>query len=112
MAKTKKQQKMKELEAELRSLIDENNAIEVEKVDRYLNLVGIFYELDKSIRKEGVMVLTKNASQTFLKENPAVTSKTKVNASLIKLDSFFDKKREELVAKQAKSNDIDEDDFV
>jgi len=48
----------------------------------------------------------------FLKENPAVTSKTKVNASLIKLDSFFDKKREELVAKQAKSNDIDEDDFV
>jgi hypothetical protein len=35
-----------------------------------------------------------------------------VNASLIKLDSFFDKKREELVAKQAKSNDIDEDDFV
>lgn len=54
MAKTKKQQKMKELEAELRSLIDENNAIEVEKVDRYLNLVGIFYELDKSIKKEGV----------------------------------------------------------
>ena len=33
MAKTKKQQKMKELEAELRSLIDENNAIEVEKTN-------------------------------------------------------------------------------
>lgn len=51
MATTKKQQKMKELEAELRSLIDENNAIEVEKVDRYSNLVGIFYELDKSIKR-------------------------------------------------------------
>ena len=112
MAKTKKQIKMKKLKRELRLLIDEDNEIEVEKVDRYLNLVSIFYDLDKSIKDKGVMVETVNANQTFLKENPAVTAKTKVNASLLKLDVFFDKKREEYEAKMAKSNEIDEEDFT
>ncbi len=37
---------------------------EVEKVDRYMNLVGIFYGLDKSIKAKA---LVQNASQTFLK---------------------------------------------
>jgi hypothetical protein len=112
MAKTKKQIKMEKLKRELRLLIDEDNEIEVEKVDRYLNLVSIFYDLDKSIKDKGVMVETVNANQTFLKENPAVTAKTKVNASLLKLDVFFDKKREEYEAKMAKSNEIDEEDFT
>lgn len=112
MAKTKKQIKMEKLKRELGLLIDEDNEIEVEKVDRYLNLVSIFYDLDKSIKDKGVMVETVNANQTFLKENPAVTAKTKVNASLLKLDVFFDKKREEYEAKIAKSNEIDEEDFT
>lgn len=112
MAKTKKQIKMEKLKRELGLLIDEDNEIEVEKVDRYLNLVSIFYDLDKSIKDKGVMVETVNANQTFLKENPAVTAKTKVNASLLKLDAFFDKKREEYEAKMAKSNEIDEEDFT
>lgn len=58
------------------------------------------------------MVLTVNGSQEFYKANPAISEKVKVNAALIKLDSFFDKKREVYEAKKAKSNDIDMDDFV
>ena len=45
MAKTKKQIKMEKLKRELGLLIDEDNEIEVEKVDRYLNLLVFFMTL-------------------------------------------------------------------
>lgn len=110
--KTKKQLKLEALEKDLMVLIDANNAIELEKVARYVNLVSIFDDLDKSIKDKGAIVLTVNGSQEFYKANPAISEKVKVNAALIKLDSFFDKKHEEYETKKAKSNDIDMDDFT
>ncbi|HCA7792286.1 TPA: terminase, partial [Staphylococcus pseudintermedius] len=38
--------------------IDSTNPVQVEKVDRYLNLLSIFYELDKEIESKGLMVET------------------------------------------------------
>lgn len=110
--KTKKQLKLEALEKDLMVLINTESAIELEKVARYVNLVSIFDDLDKSIKEKGAMVLTVNGSQEFYKANPAISEKVKVNAALIKLDSFFDKKREEYETKKAKSNDIDMGDFV
>ncbi|EMC0274958.1 terminase [Staphylococcus delphini] len=66
--------------------IDSTNPVQVEKVDRYLNLLSIFYELDKEIESKGLMVETVNASQSFLKPNPAITEKNKVNTSLLAIE--------------------------
>lgn len=66
--------------------IEKDNPIQVEKVERYLNLLTIFYDLDKDIKAKGLMVETVNASQTFLKPNPAIAEKNKVNTSLISIE--------------------------
>ncbi|EIA21414.1 P27 family phage terminase small subunit [Listeria fleischmannii] len=73
------------IKKELLKKIDADNAVQLEKVDRYLNLLSIFYQLDDSITEKGVMVETINASQVFLKPNPAIAEKNKVNTSLIAL---------------------------
>ncbi|PTI88148.1 P27 family phage terminase small subunit [Staphylococcus simulans] len=77
--------------------VDSNNPVNVEKVERYINLLKIFYELDKDIKHHGTMVETINASQTFLKPNPAIAEKNKVNGSLLAIEKSFglDKKIEE-----------------
>lgn len=93
MAKTK-------LELELSKQIDKNSASDIEIMRRYLSLVDTYKKLDKSIEKNGVMISVKNGKQTFLKANPAVSEKVKVNAALIKLGEFFEKKRSEKTAEK------------
>ena len=66
--------------------IEKDNPVQVEKVERYLNLLTSFYDLDKDIKAKGLMVETVNASQTFLKPNPAIAEKNKVNTSLISIE--------------------------
>ena len=66
--------------------IEKDNPVQVEKVERYLNLLTIFYDLDKDIKAKGLMVETVNASQTFLEPNPAIAEKNKVNTSLISIE--------------------------
>ena len=43
--------------------VDNENPVEVEKVERYMNLLKIFYALDKEIKTHGTLVETVNASQ-------------------------------------------------
>lgn len=64
--------------------IDENDEIEKEKVERYMSLVKMFYQLDKEIDR-GLMIETINGKQKFIKPNPAIAEKNKLNASLIAL---------------------------
>lgn len=69
--------------------IEQDNPVQIEKVERYMNLLNIFYKLDKDIKTYGTMVETKNASQSFLKPNPAVAEKNKINASLLAIEKSF-----------------------
>ena len=87
--------KIGELKNQLMNLIDSGNQIEVEKVERYLNLVKIYRELDKTLKKDGYMIEVRNGAQTFLKANSAIGEKVKINQALIKLGEFFDKKIEQ-----------------
>lgn len=83
--KVKIDKKLKALKTELIKQIDKKSKIQLEKVDRYLNLIGIFYLLDQSIEEDGIMIKIVNGSQEFTKPNPAIAEKNKVNASLIAL---------------------------
>ncbi|MFF5513020.1 P27 family phage terminase small subunit [Staphylococcus capitis] len=77
--------------------INKDNPVQIEKVERYLNLLDIFYKLDDDIKTHGTMVETKNASQSFVKPNPALAEKNKVNGSLLAIEKSFglDKKKKQ-----------------
>lgn len=79
---------------ELLSLIDINRASEMEKVQRYCSLAATFEKLGEDIRKEGAVIYVSSGDSVVKKTNPAIAEQVRVNAALIKLDEFFDKKRE------------------
>lgn len=101
--------KINETEDYLTSQIDKENNVEVEKVERYINLLRLFYALDVYIEQSGPITIVKNASQEFVKANPAIAEKNKVSGSLLALEKSFhlDKKAEERrKLEQAKGPDL------
>lgn len=81
----------------LMSVIDTDNDIEIEKVERYSNLLRLFYALDTAIDEMGPMSHIKNGSQEYIKQNPAIAEKNRVNSALLSLEKSFqlDKRAEE-----------------
>lgn len=79
----------RQIRAYLLEKIEQDNPIQLEKVERYINLLKIFYKLDANIKEHGTIVETINASQTFLKANPAVAEKNKINSSLLSIEKSF-----------------------
>ena len=79
---------------ELLSLIDINRASEMEKVQRYCSLAATFERLGEDIEKEGAVIYVPSGDSMIKKTNPVISEQVRVNAALIKLDEFFDKKRE------------------
>lgn len=63
--------------------------VNLEKIERYINLLDIYYKLDKSIKEDGVMILTVNGSQEFMKVNPAISEKNKINTQLLNIEKSF-----------------------
>ncbi|BGE82809.1 Uncharacterised protein [Staphylococcus petrasii] len=89
--------------------IDKENDVEVEKVERYVNLLKLFYALDIYIEQSGPITVVKNASQEYIKPNPAIAEKNKVNGSLLALEKSFNLERkaeERRKLEQAKGPDL------
>ena len=83
--------------------VDQENLVEVEKVDRYCNLLKIFYYLDNDVYSRGPVIEVGNNKQGFIKPNPALAEKNKVNGSLLAIEKSFqlDKKAEERRRKES-----------
>ncbi|WP_270596826.1 P27 family phage terminase small subunit [Enterococcus asini] len=77
--------KQADLKKQLMSQIDENDQMEVEKVERYLDLVKLYRKMNASIAKYGPMIEIENGSQKFLKPNPAISEKIKLSSAIIRL---------------------------
>lgn len=77
--------------------VDLDNLVEVEKVDRYCNLLKIFYYLDNDVYARGPVIEVGNGKQGFIKPNPALAEKNKINGSLLAIEKSFqlDKKAEQ-----------------
>lgn len=86
----------RKIETYLLNKIEKDNPVQTEKVERYLNLLDIFYKLDADIKKKGLMVETKNASQSFIKPNPLIAEKNKVNTSLLAIEKSFGFEKKEV----------------
>jgi Phage terminase, small subunit len=74
-----------DIRKQLMSRINTDDLVEVEKVERYMNLIESFRKVNATIRKEGVTVTTINGGQKFTKAHPLIGERNKINASLIAL---------------------------
>lgn len=81
--------KTDDIRKELMGRINADSPFEVEKVERYCNFVDILEELQKGIEEEGVLVTTVNATQEFIKANPALGEMQKINAQLLNIEKSF-----------------------
>jgi phage terminase small subunit len=77
------------LRKQLMERIDTEDLIQVEKVERYINLVESFRRINKIIEDEGESVVTENGSQRFTKAHPLIGERNKVNASLLNIEKSF-----------------------
>lgn len=59
--------------------------MEVEKVERYVDLVKLYKKMNSAISKHGPMIEVENGSQKFLKPNPAIAEKVKLSRAIIAL---------------------------
>ncbi|WP_460272059.1 P27 family phage terminase small subunit [Bacillus sp. NEAU-Y102] len=73
------------LKEQLMNSIDIADLVEVEKVERYIDLVKAFRKINKTINKEGESVTIKNGSQIFVKAHPLISERNKINSSIIAL---------------------------
>lgn len=92
--------KITDLEFQMMERIDKQNLLEIDKVNRYIALVKQIRKLQIAINKSGVMVTTINASQEFLKANPAINELNKLTKTLIALENSIKFDRIEIPVKQ------------
>ncbi len=93
-AQTEKEKINDSLYQELLSLVDESMPSEVEKVQRYCGLAATFEKLGEAIIEEGAVVIVPSGDSVVKKTNPAIAEQVRVNAALIKLDEWFELKRQ------------------
>ena len=68
---------------------DPEDFIQQEKIRRYVNLRILFDKLDAAIREYDAVIEVKNGKQSYIKINPAVTEKEKINVQLLALERDF-----------------------
>ncbi|AUJ26557.1 P27 family phage terminase small subunit [Virgibacillus dokdonensis] len=74
------------LKKQLMNKIDTEDLVQVEKVERYIDLVKSFRRVNSIITKEGESVVTENGSQRFTKAHPLISERNKINASLLSIE--------------------------
>lgn len=68
---------------------DKENYILQEKISRYLNLRKIYRKLDDTLKADGMVIVVENGSQKYVKLNPAISEKQKLNIQLLDLEKVI-----------------------
>jgi len=79
--------KIMDLEKQLMQRINQDDLLEVDKIKRYIAIVKQIRKLQSEINKAGVITTTINASQEFIKTNPAINELNKLTKTLITLEN-------------------------
>ena len=74
------------LKKQLMSRIDQDDLVQVDKVERYIDLTKSFRKINKLISKQGETVTTQNGSQIFTKAHPLIGERNKINAALLSIE--------------------------
>ena len=81
--------KITDLKDQLMKKINVEDVSQVEKVERYIDLVKSFRKINSIILKEGETVVTENGAQRFTKAHPLLGERNKINTSLISMEKSF-----------------------
>ena len=82
------------LKKDLMERIDTDNLMEVEKVERYCDLVRLHRRIERDIRQEELIIETVNASQKFEKSNPLLNDLKTLNSQINTTGNTIKFKRE------------------
>lgn len=104
--------KQSDLKKQLMKQIDVNDQLELEKVERYLDLVSLYRKLNSAIKEYGAMVEVENGSQKFVKINPAIAEKIKVSGAIIKLGKDLNLDELSITVTDDSGDDYDESDLT
>lgn len=66
--------------------IDTTDLKEVEKVERYCDLIEIVQDCRAKVKEEGPSIVIENGSQRFVKSHPSMNDIAKFNAQIIALE--------------------------
>ena len=97
---------VKKLQKQLMEKIDTNDLMQVEKVERYINMVDSFRRMNQTIEEEGESVVTENGAQRFTKAHPLINERNKVNASLLSIEKSFGFDVEVIKEVERSANDL------
>lgn len=97
---------VEKLKKQLMERIDVKDLIQVEKVERYINMVESFRRVNEIIENEGESVITENGSQRFTKAHPLIGERNKINASLLNIEKSFGFEPEPEGDKPRSANDL------
>lgn len=81
--------KITDLKDQLMKKINVDDISQVEKVERYIDLVKSFRKIHGIILKEGETVVTENGAQRFVKAHPLLGERNKINTSLMAMEKSF-----------------------
>ena len=70
------------LKKDLMERIDTDNLMEVEKVERYCELVTLYRRMEKEIKQDDLKAVTINASQEFEKPNVLLAELRSLNSQI------------------------------
>jgi hypothetical protein len=75
----------------LNDKIDTDNALMVEAVERYVNLLKLFNDMQEVIDDEGPSVVVQTTTGSTVKSHPLISDMKNINAQLINLKKDIDK---------------------
>lgn len=83
------QVKITDLQKLLLDRIDNNDLVEMEKVERYIDLVKEVRKITTILNKEGSRIVTKNGAQEFTKAHPLIKERNTINTTLLNIEKTF-----------------------
>lgn len=101
------------LKEQLEEYIDIDDFQEVEKVERYIDLVKTFRKIKNKVNKDGPSVTVINASQEYTKSHPLLADMARINTSLLALEkSIFGVKTTSENGNNNSKKNYDSDDLL
>lgn len=74
------------LERYFRDNSDPKDQLLQKKIERYIDLEKLYKKLDETLKADGVAITIENGTQKFVKINPAITEKQRLNTQLLELE--------------------------
>ncbi|MER1957915.1 MAG: terminase [Solibacillus sp.] len=94
---------LEKLKEQLLGRIDNDDLLEIKKVNNLIRLYELDTKCDEVINRDGVSIIIENGSQRFIKSHPSMNEKMKINAQIIALEKSIKFKLKQAPASTAPS---------